>query len=93
MNTTPFLLIILYIEFSFTLKNDFTKRALKNVDKQDLIVMVLNMQTECDRLVELIGKNIDELSYKVDDLTYKFIVVESCLVISKKVSSSFVQRE
>ena len=93
MNTTPFLLIILYIEFSFTLKNDFTKRPLKNVDKQDLIIMVLNMQTECDRLVELIGKNIDELSYKVDDLTYKFIVVESCLVISKKVSSSFVQRE
>ena len=55
--------------------------------------MVLNIQTECDRLVELIGKNIDELSYKVDDLTYKFIVVESCLVIRKKVSSSFVQRE
>ena len=68
----------------------YTKRPLKNLDKQDLIIMVL---TECDRLVELTGKNIDELSYKVDDLTYKSTVVESCLVISKKVSSSFVQRE
>ena len=71
----------------------YAKRSIKIVDKQDMIIMVLNMKTECDRLVELIGKNIHELSYKVDDLTSKFIVVESCLVISKKVSSSFVQRE
>ena len=38
------------------------------------------------------GKHIDELSYKVDDLTSKFTAVEFSLVISKQVSSSFVQR-
>ena len=46
----------------------YTKKFLKNVEKQDLIVIVLNLQTECDRLVELIGKHIDKFSYKVDDL-------------------------
>ena len=45
-----------------------TKESLKNVEKEDLIIIVLNVQTECDRLAELIGKHIDKLSYKVDDL-------------------------
>ena len=46
----------------------YTKESLKNVEKEDLIIIVLNVQTECDRLAELIGKHIDKLSYKVDDL-------------------------
>ena len=46
----------------------YIKKSLKNVEKQDLTIIVLNVQTECDRLVELIGKHIDKLSYKVDDL-------------------------
>ena len=71
----------------------YTKRSLKNVEKEDFIMMVLKVKTKCDRLVELMGKHIDELPYKVDDLTSKFTVVKFSLVISKQVSSSFVQRE
>ena len=61
----------------------YTKRSLKNVEKEDFVIMVLKVKTKCDRLVELMGKHIDELPYKVDDLTSKFTVVKFSLVISK----------
>ena len=46
----------------------YAKKSLKNVEKQDLIIIILNVQTECDSLVELNGKHIDKLFCKVDDL-------------------------
>ena len=62
----------------------YTKRSLKNIEKQDVIIIVLNVQTECDRLVELIGKHIDELSYKVDELTLNSLLQNLLWLLVKR---------
>lgn len=55
--------------------------------------MVLNMKTECDRLLELIFEYIDKLSSRITDLTLELGVVESSLAIGENITFfSIVQR-
>lgn len=48
--------------------------------------MVLNMKTECDRLLELIFEYIDKLSSRITDLTLELGVVESSLAIGENIT-------
>ena len=54
----------------------YTKRSLKNIEKQDVIIIVLNVQTECD--------HIDELSYKVDELTFNSLLQNLLWLLVKR---------
>ena len=52
--------------------------------------MVLNMKTECDRLLELIFEYIDKLSSRITDLTLELGVVESSLAIGENITFFFI---
>ena len=61
-----------------------TENTLKDLKKENLIALVLNLQNEWDKFMEKFCERLDALSDTVDNLTSKLDLVESCLVMMTK---------
>ena len=61
-----------------------TENTLKDLKKENLIALVLNLQNEWDKFMEKLCERLDALSNTVDNLTSKLDLVESCLVMMTK---------
>ena len=61
-----------------------TENALKDLKKENLIALILNLQNERGKFMEKLCERLDALSNTVDNLTSKLDLVESSLVIMTK---------
>ena len=53
-----------------------TENTLKDLKKENLIALVLNLQNEWDKFMEKLCERLDALSNTVDNLTSKLDLVE-----------------
>ena len=61
-----------------------TENTLKDVKKENLIALILNLQNEQGKFMEKLCERLDALSNTVGNLTSKLDLVESSLVIMTK---------
>ena len=59
-----------------------TENMLKDLRKENLIALVLNLQNERDKFMEKFCERLDTLSNTVDNLSGKIGLVESSLVVT-----------
>ena len=70
-----------------------TENTLKDLKKENLIALGLNLQNEQDKFMEKLCERLDALSSTVDNLTSKLDLVESCLVMmTKTVNDNLLNR-
>ena len=70
-----------------------TENTLKDLKKENLIALVLNLQNERDKFMEKLCERLDALSNTVDNLTSKLDLVESYLVMmTKTVNDNLLNR-
>ena len=67
-----------------------TENTLKDLKKENLITLVLNLQNERDKLMEKFCERLDTLSNIVGNLSSKLDLVESSLVETKTVIDNFL---
>ena len=56
-----------------------TEISLKDLKKENLISLVLSLQSERDKLIDMFGQHIDNLTSTVDNLSNSMVQVESSL--------------
>ena len=61
--------------------------TLKDLNKENLISLVLTSQRERDKLIDMLGQHIDNLTSTVDNLSSRLAQVESSLVVTKIVNN------
>ena len=59
-----------------------TENTLKELKKENLIALVLNLQNERDKFMEKFCERLDTLSNTVANLSSKLDLVESSLVVT-----------
>ena len=69
-----------------------TKNTLKDLKKENLIALVLNLQNDREKLMEKFCESLDTLSNTVDNLSSKPDLVESSLVMTKAVNDNLLNR-
>ena len=69
-----------------------TENTLKDLKKENLITLVLNLQNERDKLMEKFCERLDTLSNTVGNLSSKLDLVESSLVETKTVIDNLLNR-
>ena len=70
-----------------------TENTFKDLKKENLIALVLNLQNERDKFIEKLCERLDALSNTVDNLTSKLDLVESYLVMmTKTVNDNLLNR-
>ena len=69
-----------------------TENMLKDLKKENLIALVLNLQNERDKFMEKFCERLDTLSNTVDNLSGKLDLVESSLVVTKTVNDNLLNR-
>ena len=67
-----------------------TENMLKDLKKENLIALILNLQNERDKLMETFCKRLHTLSNTVDNLSSKLDPVESSLVLTKSVNDNLL---
>ena len=69
-----------------------TENTLKDLEKENLIALVLNLRNERDKFREKFCEHLDTLSNTVDNLSSKLNLVESSLVVTKNVNDNLLNR-
>ena len=69
-----------------------TENTLKDLKKENLIALVLNLQNERDKFMEKFCERLDTLSNTVDNLSSKLDLVESSLVVTKSINDNLSNR-
>ena len=69
-----------------------TEIALNNLEKENLVSLVLSLQSERDKFIDKLGQRIDKLASTVDNLLSKLPQVESSLVVIKTVNKKLLKR-
>ena len=64
-----------------------TENTLKDLKKENLISLVLSLQSERDKFIDMLGQRTDNLTSTVDNLLSKLAQVESSLVVTKTVNN------
>ena len=67
-----------------------TENTLKDLKKENLIALVLNLQNERDKFMEKFCERLDTLSNTVDNLSSKLDLVESSLAVTKTVNDNLL---
>ena len=67
-----------------------TENTLKDLKKENLIALVLNLQNERDKFMEKFCERLDTLSNTVNNLSSKLDLVESSLVVTKTVNDNLL---
>ena len=67
-----------------------TEITLKDLKKENLISLVLTLQRERDKLIDMLGQHIDNLTSTVDNLSSRLTQVESSLVVTKTVNNELL---
>ena len=62
-----------------------TENMLKDLKKENLIALVLNLQNDQEKLMEKFCEHLDTLSNTVDNLSSKLDLVELSLIVTKTV--------
>ena len=68
------------------------ENMLKDLKKENLIALVLNLQNERDKFMEKFCERLNTLSNTVDNLSSKLHLVESSLVVAKTVNDNLLNR-
>ena len=68
------------------------ENMLKDLKKENLIALVLNLQNERDKFMEKFCERLDTLSNTVNNLSSKLDLVESSLVVTKTVIDNLLSR-
>ena len=68
-----------------------TEITLKDLKNENLISLVLSLQSERDKLIDMLGPPIDNLT-TVDNLSNRMAQVESSLVVTKTVNNELSKR-
>ena len=68
-----------------------TENTLKDFKKENLISLVLSLQSDRDKVIDTLGHRIDNLTSTVDDLSSKLAQVESSLVVTKTVNNDLLK--
>ena len=66
------------------------ENMLKDLKKENLIALVLNLQNERDKFMEKFCERLDTLSNTVDNLSSKLDLVGSSLIVSKTVNDNLL---
>ena len=69
-----------------------TENTLKDLKKENLIALVLNLQNDREKLMEKFCERLDTLSNTVDNLSSKLDLFESSLVLTKTVNDNLLNR-
>ena len=69
-----------------------TENTLKDLKKENLIALVLNLQNDQENLMEKFCERLDTLSNTVDNLSSKLDLFESSLVLTKTVNDNLLNR-
>ena len=69
-----------------------TENTPKDLKKENLIALVLNLQNDKEKLMEKLCERLDTLSNTVDNLSSKLGLVESSLVLTKTVNDNLLDR-
>ena len=69
----------------------YTENTLKDLKKENLIGLVLSLQSDCGKVIDTLGQHIDNLTSTVDNLSSKFAQVESSLVVTKTVNNELLK--
>ena len=69
-----------------------TENTLRDLKKENLITLVLNLQNDREKLIEKFCERLDTLSNTVDNLSSKLDLVESSLVVTKIVNDNLLNR-
>ena len=67
-----------------------TENTLKDLKKENLIALVLNLQNDREKLMEKFCERLDTLSNTVDNLSSKLGLVETSLVVTKAVKDNLL---
>ena len=68
-----------------------TENTLKDFKKENLISLVLSLQSDRDKVIDTLGHRIDNLTSTVDDLSSKLAQAESSLVVTKTVNNDLLK--
>ena len=63
-----------------------TENTIKDLKKENLISLVLSLQSDRDKVIDTLGQRIDNLASTVDNLSSKLAQVELSLVVTKTVN-------
>ena len=50
-----------------------TEITLKDLKEENFITLVLNLQSECDKFIDILSQDIDNLTYTVDNRSSKWL--------------------
>ena len=67
-----------------------TENTLKDLKKENLISLVLSLQSDCDKAIDTLGQRIDNLISTADNLLSKLAQVELSLVVTKTVNNELL---
>ena len=68
------------------------ENKLKDLKKENIIALVLNLQNERKKLMEKFRERLDILSNTIDNLSSKLDLVESSLVVTKSINDNLSNR-
>ena len=68
-----------------------TENTPKDLQKENLISLVLSLQSDRDKVIDTLGHRIDNLTSTVDDLSSKLAQAESSLVVTKTVNNDLLK--
>ena len=68
------------------------ENKLKDLKKENIIALVLNLQNERKKLMEKFRERLDILSSTIDNLSSKLDLVESSLVVTKSINDNLSNR-
>ena len=69
-----------------------TENTLKGLKKENLIALVLNLQSDREKFMEKFCERLDTLSKTVDNLSSKLDLVGSSLVVTEAVNDNLLKR-
>ena len=69
-----------------------TENTPKDLQKENLISLVLSLQSDRDKVIDTLGQRIDNLTCTVDNLSSKLAQVESSLMVTKTVNDELLKR-
>ena len=68
-----------------------TEITLKDLKKENLISLVLSLQSERDKFIDTLAQRIDNLTSTVDNLSSRLALIESSLGVTKTVNNELLK--
>ena len=69
-----------------------TENTLKDLKKENLIILVLNLKNDREKLMEKFCERLDTLSSTIENLSSKLDQLESSLVVAKTANDNLLNR-